>query len=596
MPEQSNNPLNFWSELKRRKVVRVITVYGAAAFVIIELINNITEPLRLPGWVPTLVIVLLAIGFLIAIVMSWVFDITPEGVQKTKPINKISEQPEEKPAKMLGWKIATYVSIVIIIGLLIVNIIGSSKRAEVDTELEKSIAVLPFKSLSDDPEKQYLADGMMDAILLHLSKIKDLRVMSRTSVEQYRKTDKTATVICQELNVTYLLEGSFQKYGDNAKLITQLIKPGKEGHVWANEYNRDWKDIFSVQSEVAKTIASELHAVITPEEKQIIEKTPTTNLKAYDYYLLGHHSRSQRSPEELIKAITFFEKAIEIDPAYVKAYTGLAHCYMNLAFYGNLRPKDAYPPAMDLALKALELDSLYADAYNVIASVNAFYYWDFTDTEKNLKRAIDLNPNNPETYKKYAEILFYSGQFSEALEMDNLALVLDPFSPIINCLYGLHLSYVQQTDSAISHLTNMIMLYPDIGLYHWFLGVIYLHEGEYNRSIEELKKGLDLSGDSFFWMAQLGLAYSKVEELDETQKILDTFEVRSRELYVPHSLKAILLAELGHEEKSLNYLSKAYEEREEFLPLFRYEDTISFSNLRSHPGFIEIMEKVWVEK
>jgi len=285
MPEQSNNPLNFWSELKRRKVVRVITVYGAAAFVIIELINNITEPLRLPGWVPTLVIVLLAIGFLIAIVMSWVFDITPEGVQKTKPINKISEQPEEKPAKMLGWKIATYVSIVIIIGLLIVNIIGSSKRAEVDTELEKSIAVLPFKSLSDDPEKQYLADGMMDAILLHLSKIKDLRVMSRTSVEQYRKTDKTATVICQELNVTYLLEGSFQKYGDNAKLITQLIKPGKEGHVWANEYNRDWKDIFSVQSEVAKTIASELHAVITPEEKQIIEKTPTTNLKAYDYYL-----------------------------------------------------------------------------------------------------------------------------------------------------------------------------------------------------------------------------------------------------------------------------------------------------------------------
>src|ERR1035437_1099609 len=214
----------------------------------------------------------------------------------------------------------------------IYKIIDRSKQTQDLTKLEKSIAVLPFKSLSDDPEKQYLADGMMDAILLHLSKIEDLRVMSRTSVEQYRKTDKASNVIGQELGVAYLLEGSFQKYGDNAKLIVQLIKTRKEGHVWAKDYDRNWNDVFSVQSEVAQTIARELHAVITPEEKQLIERTPTINLTAYDFY--------QRGREELVKywingnnrealehTEYHYRKALEYDSTFAKAYTGMAIIY-----------------------------------------------------------------------------------------------------------------------------------------------------------------------------------------------------------------------------------------------------------------------------
>ncbi len=168
--------------------------------------------------------------------------------------------------------------------------------------LDKSIAVLPFKSLSDDPEKQYLEDGMIDAILLHLSKIEDLRVMSRTSVEQYRKADKTSSVISRELGVAYLMEGSFQKYGDNVRLIVQLIKTGKKGHEWANQYDRKWNDIFSVQSEVAQTIAREFHSVITPDEKELIEKVPTTNLTAYDLFIMANEYR--RDYEKTLKRIT----------------------------------------------------------------------------------------------------------------------------------------------------------------------------------------------------------------------------------------------------------------------------------------------------
>ncbi|MDX1284828.1 MAG: helix-turn-helix domain-containing protein, partial [Draconibacterium sp.] len=183
-------------------------------------------------------------------------------------------------------------------------------------EADKSIAVLPFKSLSTDPEKQYLADGVMDAILLHLSKVEDLRVISRTSVEQYRDTEKTVSNICQELDVSYLLEGSFQKYGDEARLIVQMIQPGKEGHMWANDYDRNWRDIFAVQSEVAQTVAGELKAVITPEEKQLIEKVPTQNLTAYETYLEGKFYLNNSTPEGLDKALQYFQRAKEIDSEF----------------------------------------------------------------------------------------------------------------------------------------------------------------------------------------------------------------------------------------------------------------------------------------
>ena len=246
---------HFWQELKRRKVIRRNMVYLATGLVILEFVSNIAEPFGLPDWTFKLVFILLCIGFVISIILSWFFDFTPDGLERLKSIKEAKEVTTETPSRLLAWKIATYISAFLIVGLILFNILGNRKQAENLSKLEKSIAVLPFKSLSDDPEKQYLADGVMDAILLHLSKIEDMRVMARTSVEQYRETDKTASEICKELDVAYLLEGSFQKYGDQARLIVQLIIPGMEGHVWANEYNRNWKDIFSVQSEVAQTIA-----------------------------------------------------------------------------------------------------------------------------------------------------------------------------------------------------------------------------------------------------------------------------------------------------------------------------------------------------
>ena len=285
-----NNLSQFWQELKRRKVVRVITVYAAAAFVILELASIIAEPLKLPEWFLPMVIVLLCIGFIIATILSWIYDIKPEGgIVKTQPAHKVTKEVGRVTSS--SWKIASYISFVVIIGLIVLNIIPRSNAKEAP---EMSIAVLPFKSLSDDQEKQYLADGVMEAILYHLYKIADLRVIPSVSVEKYRDRTKTLSEIARELNVNYILDGSFQKYEDQAKLIVRLsYGKEEEDNIWADEYDRDWSDIFSVQSEVAQKVAFALQSVISPEVKKRIEALPTENMEAYDLYLKGNESYSR---------------------------------------------------------------------------------------------------------------------------------------------------------------------------------------------------------------------------------------------------------------------------------------------------------------
>jgi TolB-like protein/Flp pilus assembly protein TadD len=304
---------------------------------------------------------------------------------------------------------------VVVIALFVFNIIGDTKQTG---EVEKSIAVLPFKSLSDDPEKQYLADGMMDAILLHLSKIEDLRVMSRTSVEQYRDKDRTSTVIGRELDVEYILEGSFQKYGDNARLIVQLIKTGKEGHVWANEYDRNWNDIFSVQSEVAQAIAEELHAVITPEEKQLINKVPTNDLTAYDLHMqaLDFYNKYIFSHDRkyLEKVTQLGYISLELDPEFALAYYWLGASSLSDKILSSYFKPFYLDTALFFFNKALELDPTLAEAY----SARGFYYYEKDQKQKamdDLEKAISLSPNNLMGYFGLGLIYSESNDYINAL-------------------------------------------------------------------------------------------------------------------------------------------------------------------------------------
>ncbi|UCG28262.1 MAG: tetratricopeptide repeat protein, partial [Bacteroidales bacterium] len=322
-------------------------------------------------------------------------EVTDETIAPVDPTKQI--QKPKKRLILLISGLAPAVAIVVV-ALFLFDIIGGEKQTK---ELEKSLAVLPFKLLSEEPDKQYLADGMMDAILLHLSKIEDLHVMSRTSTEQYREPGKTITEIGRELGVEYLLEGSFQKSGDNVRLIVQLIQARKDDHVWSNEYNRNWKDIFSVQSEVAQAIAGELNAVITPEEKQLIDEVPTTNLTAYDLHLQAQDFyykyifSDDRSDLDKVNQLAYI--SLDLDPEFALGYYWIGVSSLSdRLLYGYGRPF-----YLDTALfyfnKALELDPTLADAY----AERGRYYFEKGQIQKainDLEKAITISPNNSVGY------------------------------------------------------------------------------------------------------------------------------------------------------------------------------------------------------
>jgi serine/threonine-protein kinase len=344
-------------------------------------------------------------------------------IKSTEDVKKSIQIPKKRLIGLLSGLILLIAIVVAV--LFFTNYLGSNKKTK---EIEKSIAVLPFKLLSDEPDKQYLADGMMDEITLHLSKIKDLRVMSKTSVEQYRGTIKTTRTIGQELDVEYLLEGSFQKFGDNTKLIVQLIKANEESHVWANEYNSKWSDVFALQSEVAQKIASELMVVLTPEEIEKMDEKPTENLEAYQAYLRGRYYAGQPhfSVQNWNLALQNYQNAVEIDTAFALAYSELARAHARLIYLRQDLSESRLEKAEQAAAKALRYGS---DQPRVHLALGYYYLYAYRDNEQALKHleiAEKGLANNVEILVEKAAIVVSRGRWEEYIQLLEQAIQLSP--------------------------------------------------------------------------------------------------------------------------------------------------------------------------
>ena len=329
-----NKLSQFWQELKRRKVVRVITVYAAAAFVILELVSIIVEPLRLPEWTLSFIIVLLCVGFIIAVILSWIYDIHPEGgIVKTEPAHKV--KAEGVPKSSNSWKMASYISFLVIVGLIVLNIIPRVKDTKESPTLDKSIAVRPFWNESTDQENESFVNGMTEDIRNNLAKIADLRVLSRGSVEKYRDTDYSTLEIARDLNVSYVLEGTAQRIGNQVKIHVQLILAETDDHIWETSYREeieDVKQVFDIQNQIAQSVALEIKAIIAPEENKLMKKNMTISLTAYDFYLKGreeewkyHNNIDNR--DALKRAEELYYESLRYDSTFAQAYTGLARVY-----------------------------------------------------------------------------------------------------------------------------------------------------------------------------------------------------------------------------------------------------------------------------
>ncbi|HBE41551.1 MAG TPA: hypothetical protein DDW27_10185 [Bacteroidales bacterium] len=348
--------------------------------------------------------------------------------QEQKPEAILKEAIKPVSTLRKNHKVTIFAVSMIALALIILGLFFIPKLFKSGEQVIKSIAVLPFKLLSDEPDKQYLADGMMEAITLHLSKIKDLRVMSRTSVEQYRGTTKTIHAIGSELDVEYLLEGSFQKFGDNTRLIVQLIKASEESHVWANEYNSKWSNVFSIQSDVAQKIASELMVVLTPEEIEKMAEKPTENLEAYQAYLRGRYYTGQPhfSIQDWAQALQGYQDAVDIDTTFALACSELARAHARLIFLRQDLSELRLEKANQAAAKALRLGS---DQPRVHLALGYYYLYAYRDEDQALKHleiAEKSLPNDVEILVEKAAIIVTKGRWEEYIHLLEKAQQVSP--------------------------------------------------------------------------------------------------------------------------------------------------------------------------
>jgi TolB-like protein len=361
-------------------------------------------------------------------------DETKSSDDSSKPIQK-----SKKRLILLLSGLALVVAIVVA-AFFIFNIIGKRKQAEDLSKLEKSIAVLPFENLSSDEEQAWFSDGITDVIINQLSKISDLRVLGRTSTLKYKETEEKKSIaeIGEELGVNFIIEGTVQRQENKMRISVQLIRALNEGHIWSDIYDREWKDIFDIQSDIAQRIAMELKTALTPEVKEQIEKSQTNNPEAYNLYLQGRFHWYKRTEEGLNKSVEYFEKALAADPNYALAYAGLADAYFIQTWWRWIPWIEGHTRAKEYALKALEIDKNLAEAHTVLGGILNWNDWNFEEARKELLLAVKLDPNFAIARQYYSELLDVLRENYEARLQINIALKLDPFYPMLHSMSSMY--------------------------------------------------------------------------------------------------------------------------------------------------------------
>jgi TolB-like protein/Tfp pilus assembly protein PilF len=530
MPGNATHLSQFWQELKRRNVVRVITVYAGAAFAILELVDIIADPLKLPAWLLPVVIVLLSIGFVIAVILSWIYDIHPEkGMVKTDSDNQL--QDRDIPKSRNNWKIASYISFLVIVGLIVLNVIPQKNRERIRKDVEKSIAILPFSNDSPDQENEYFINGMMESILNNLAKISDLRVISRSSVEQFRDSSVFIPDVAKFLNVSYILEGSMQKYGNRIRMTLQLIDQN-DRHVWSEQYDREIKTVeenLSLQSEIAKLVANELQAAITPVEMEFLNKMPTTSLKAYDFYQRGRESywrywSDHARKESLERSTEYLMKALDYDSTFAEAYTGLARNYFEKNFWEEYFSGDFMDSALSLVNTSLYYENQQADAYLIRGRI--FIEKDLLrSASHDLKLAVKLNPNSWENYFRIGNLSFMSDNLNGIYNLFKAAsLNYGSERPIILKSLASKLAMAGFDQLSELYFTQALELDDNLVDYYTMLAANENWRGNYSASIEDCQKALHIDPSYAEALERMAYNYMLMGEYDQSYRYYSEME------------------------------------------------------------------------
>jgi adenylate cyclase len=455
----------------------------------------------------------------------------------------------------------------------------------------KSIAVIPFTNMSAQKDDEYFTDGVCNEIQTQLSKIGALNVISRTTMLQFRDTKKAMKEIGEETGADVLLEGSVQKSNDRVHITVQLIDAKHDKQLWADTYDKDFKDIFSIQSDVAKSIAMQLKAKLTSSEKALIEKRPTTNMEAYNLYLKGNFEIAKVTPEGLTNGLAMLNKAIKLDPQFTLPYIGIAY-YYGLATDFYMSPNEAMPQLKIAAQTAVAMDSMLADAHDLLGMYELWYAWEWEKAQTELLKAIDLKPNGYLGHFFYSWYLVRAGRFDEAKREGARMVELEPMAGEENSFNAMLYYYARQYDEALRLLDKAGQIDPNYPFTYFLRGQCYIQQKKFTEAIAQQKRSHDLFAAPWSH-ARVAYAYACAGKTQEAISILDSLKKQSGSVYVASDVVASVYVALGDKEHAFEYLEKAFNERAGWM-LWIKVDPI-WDPIRSDARFIAIVNKMGLE-
>jgi len=522
--------------------------------------------------------------------------VIPATAPAPAPVPATDEETQpSRPKTALRWKLVAFAAVFMLASAAVVALAVVAFRyfdwiRWFPRPPVHSIAVLPLKNLSGNPGDEYFADGMTDELITNLAKISALRVTSYTSVSKYKTTSKPLPQVAQELQVDGIVEGSVLRSGDQVRITAQLIYAPRDQHLWAEEYQRYVRDVLYLQREVARDIAEQVRVTLTPNEQKRLATAGAVDPVAYESYLRGRSFWNQRSEASLLKAIDQFNKAIEADPGYAPAYSGLADCYTTLGYLSYLDPLDAFPRARDAATKALELDPSLAEAHTSLAYFNLYHAWNWAEAENEFKKAIELNPNYATAHDWYSYYLMAMGRFDDAWKEVNRAHELDPLSVTISTDIGFNYYYRRSYDEAINQLRATLSVSPKFPLAHLWLGRAYQQKKMYSEAIDEFNKTDAALPGWIVTIAGMGHAYGEWGHQAEAKQVLVRLNEMAREKYVTPYGVALVYAGLGDKDQAFAWLNKAVAGRSHWLVWLNRDPR--WDRIRSDPRFDDLQKRV----
>ena len=455
----------------------------------------------------------------------------------------------------------------------------------------RRVAVLPFVNLSGDPNDRYFVDGMTEELISTVSKIRELSVISRTSVMRYKDTTLSIGQIGRELTVGSVLEGSVRKAGNRVRITAQLVDSESDRQIWSQAYERDLTDVFAIQADIARQVAESLKIQLLSEDKKILEKKATGNPEAYTLYLKGRFFWNERYEDEVRKAIQYFSQAVKVDPTFALAYSGLADCYLVLSDYGFTAPMQAASLARDYAVKALELDDKLAEAHASLGLALLIFSWDFDASERELKRAIELKPNYATAYHWYSIHLWQAKRYEESFSMGKKAIELDPYARAIVVGLAVDLMAMGKTAEAMKQLEKAVRLFPEYPVIRFWTSNAFVAMSRIPEALAEARKALDLD-KTRGTRQRLNLAWvcALAGEVQEARRQVDEVLSEAGKAYFSPSQVAMVELALGNAAEGYRWMKKAFEERDGYVLYFA--SLPWFERYRQDPRWQDIARKM----